>query len=198
MTPYEAWILQGRPIYARLPRAKYNIEDQANPSNWLTRWFDEMLMGLKADLDDLPRQLDATTCDPEWLDFVAALSGFTGQYWDKNWPLSAKRTIAENANEIWANKGSRETLEFLFAAFALQTQIYMTDGFYADVTELDGWLEQGSYFFAVLVPLTYLRESYSFKLVEKLTRLFSPIFCDSIVCYDGWYADFSVCGDLVF
>lgn len=198
MNPYEAWVLQGRPIYARLPRERYHVEDPENPSNWLTRWFDGLLVSTKTKLDDLPRQLNATTCDADWLDFVAALSGFTGQYWDKAWPVSAKRVIASNANYIWSNKGTKQVLQLVLSAFSLQGEIWQNAGFYAGVTKLPATIGAATFRYYVRVPIVYARTGYEFRLVERLNRLFAPVFCKSVVCYDKWYAGLSLAGDPVF
>jgi hypothetical protein len=198
MLTYEAWVTNARPIYARLPRVKYYIENPENPSNWLTRWFDELLIKTKATIDDLPRQLNAATCDADWLDFVAALSGFTGEYWEKAWPVAAKRIIAQNADRIWSNKGTKDILELILSAFNLQAEVYVTGGFYAGVTQLPGLLGSPTYQYFIYVPIVYLRTGREFRLIQKINRLFGPVFCESRVAYKGWFAGVSVAGDPVY
>lgn len=201
MNPKTAWVTDQRPIYSRLPQIsqRYKAENPDNPTNWITLWFDELLVATKATIDDLPRQLNALTCDPEWIDFVAYLSGFSGEYWDKSWNLATKRAIASRANWIWANKGTREVLEYLFNALNLSAAIWINSGFYVDESLLDiDTLSEPQYQYFVTVPLSYDRDGAQFRLAEKINRLFGPIVCDSSVCYDAFYVDFSVVGDPIF
>ena len=139
MNPKRAWIVDERPIYSRLPQIsqRYKAENPENPSNWLTRWFDELLVGTKTKIDDLPRQLNALTCDADWIDFVAYLSGFSGEYWDKAWSMATKRAIASKANWIWSNKGTKAVLEYILNAVNLSAVIWLADDAVFDVDDLD-------------------------------------------------------------
>lgn len=199
-SPKVAWVDEQRPIYARLPKInqRYQAENPENPTNWITRWFDELLVQTKTTLDDLPRQLNALTCDEEWIDFVAYLGGFTGEYWDKSWPLGSKRLIASEANWIWSNKGTRQVLEYLFAALNLDVTIWAGEQFYPDVTPLPAFLGEPTYQYWAIVPITYLRTSPEYRLADRINRLFGAVVSDSRVVYDGFYPGLSYPGDPVF
>lgn len=193
----EAWET-GRPIYSRLPGINGGYTDNA-PADWLTDFWDGLLVALKGKIDDLPRQLNPDTCDPDWLDFLAPLCGFTGEYWDKAWSEDRKRSLLRNSYTlIWSNKGSEAVLSFLLDTFDINHEIWLGDSFLLGVTELPGTLGSPEWQYYILLPLQYLRESVEFRLVEKLNRLYGPVFADSTVAYDAFYCGFSVCGDPIF
>jgi phage tail P2-like protein len=201
VNPKTAWIIDKRPIYSRLPQIsqRYKAENPANPGNWITQWFDELLVKTKASIDDLPRQLNALTCDADWIDFVAYLSGFSGEYWDKAWSMATKRAIASKANWIWSNKGTQEVLEYIIAAVGLSAVIWLADDGTFDVDNLDEIsFGEPQYQYFIQVPFSYDRDGMSFRLAEKINRLYGPIVCDSAVCYDGIYLDYSEFGDAFF
>jgi len=201
MNPKRAWIVDERPIYSRLPQIsqRYKAENPENPSNWLTRWFDELLVGTKTKIDDLPRQLNALTCDADWIDFVAYLSGFSGEHWDKAWSMATKRAIASKANWIWSNKGTKAVLEYILNAVNLSAVIWLADDAVFDVDDLDvASFGEPQYQYFIQVPFSYDRNGAQFRLAEKINRLYGPIVCDSAVCYDGIYLDYSEFGDVFF
>lgn len=201
MNPKQAWIIDKRPIYSRLPQIsqRYNGEDFENPSQWITRWFDELLVATKATIDDLPRQLNALTCDADWIDFVAYLSGFSGEYWDKSWSMATKRAIACKSNWIWSNKGTQAILEYIIAAVGLSAVIWLGEGFVIGESIIgETTLGEPEYQYFIQVPFLYDRDGAQFRLAEKLNRLYGPIVSDSAVCYDGFYIGFSVVGDPIF
>ncbi|MBE9178660.1 hypothetical protein IQ268_08820 [Oculatella sp. LEGE 06141] len=199
---YEAW-QSGRPIYSRLPGVNegYRKEEGEPIADWLTVYFDELLIATKTTVGDLPRQLNPATCDPAWLDFLRLLCGFTGEYWDKAWSDEVKRSLIANAFDgvdIWANKGSEVVLAYLLELFDIDHEVWLGASFLVGISELPGTLGSPEWVYYLLLPLKYLRESSEFKLAEKLNRLYSPAFCDSLVCYDAFYVGFSACGDPVF
>jgi hypothetical protein len=201
MNPKQAWIIDKRPIYSRLPQIsqRYKGENPASPSNWITQWFDELLVKTKASIDDLPRQLNALTCDADWIDFVAYLSGFSGEYWDKSWSMATKRAIASRANWIWSNKGTQAVIEYMIAAVGLTAVIWLGEGFVIGESIIgETTLGEPEYQYFIQVPFLYDRDGAQFRLAEKLNRLYGPIVSDSAVCYDGFYIGFSVVGDPIF
>lgn len=201
-TTHEAWIVEQRPIYSRLPgiNGRYQTEEKGNTADWLTVYFDELLIATKANVDDLPRQLNPSTCDAvPWLDFLAELCGYRGEYWDKAWPVPVKRSLLQNAfTLVWANKGSRAVIDFVLDLFAIAHDIWLGDGFLAGITTLPGTVGAPEWRYYIRLPLQYLRNGSEFKLAEKINRLYGPVFCDSRVAYKQFYAGFSVAGDPVF
>lgn len=110
-----------------------------------------------------------------------------------------KRSLLRNAYTlIWANKGSEAVLRFLINLFDISHEIWLGDSFLLGISELPGTLGSPEWAYYILLPLAYLRESVEFRLTEKLNRLYSPAFADSLVAYDAFYCGFSQCGDPIF
>lgn len=199
METAEAW-RSGRPIYSRLPGVNGQYQDEVGGTiaDWLTAHSDLTLSQTQSKILDLPRQLNPSTCDESFLDFLAILNGFTGEYWDKNWPTAAKRSILIKANWIWENKGSKIVLEYLLGVFAIDSGIWEATAFYAGVTKLPATIGEPDFRYMVTLPLKYLRNSPEFKLAQKINKLFGPVVCESRTCYKKFYAGFSVAGDPCF
>lgn len=195
----------GRPIYDRLPgqNETYNKEnptaDDPAIADWLTSPWDELLTGLRTTIDNIPQDmLDPATAKAENLDWLAQLCGFTGDYWDSNWPVAVKRSlIANSLNYIWENKGTRDLLEWLIALFELEASVYQVGSWLAGISVVGDPIGdvESVFQYYIVVSLDYLRTSTQWKLLERLNRLYGPVYSDSRVCYDGFYAGFSVVGD---
>lgn len=179
-TTYEAWST-GRPILSRLPEVYQDNE----VSDYLTIYWDELLTSLKFKIDDLPRQLSPLTCDDKWLDFLAPLCGFTGNYWDTNWKPSSKRILLSNAYLfIWKNKGTRVVLSFVLNALEIEHLIWEGSNFILGVSQLDKTsLGNAAWEYKILLPGKYKLNGYEFKLAEKINKLFGPLWCGSEVTY---------------
>ncbi len=199
----------GKPIYDRLPgdNEGYRKDQQwdgydptTDVALWLTEPWDSLLMELKGKIDNLPiTHLDPAAADPENLDWLAQLCGFTGEYWQTDWAVLVKRQlIANSLNFIWINKGTRPLLEWLISLFGLQVRIYLLGEFLAGINAAGDLLGGDPFNYYLLVKLAYLRNSPEWALVEKLNKLYGPVFCESRVCYEQFYAGFSVAGDPVF
>lgn len=199
METSQAWASK-RPIYARLPgvNGQYQSEEGETIANWLTAHSDRILVDVQGKVLDMPRQLSAQFCDESFLDFLAVLGGFTGEYWDKNWTANQKRLILIKTNWIWENKGSKIVISYLIDAFNIDHSVWEESAFYAGVTILPGAIGEPDFRYMVTMPLKYLRNSNEFKLAEKINHLFGPIVCESRVCYEKFYAGFSVAGDPCF
>jgi hypothetical protein len=113
--------------------------------------------------------------------------------------MATKRAIASQANWIWSNKGTQEVLEYIIAAVGLSAAIWLADDGTFDVDNLDEIsFGEPQYQYFIQVPFSYDRDGVNFRLVEKINRLYGPIVCDSVVCYDGIYLDYSEFGDAFF
>jgi hypothetical protein len=201
----------GRPIHDRLPGALeayrkdedwdgYDAAVDPPIGRWLTAAWDGLLMDTKVAIEGIPaNMLDPATAKPEFLDWLAQLCGFTGDYWDTTWSVPVKRQlIARSLDYIWENKGTRELLEWLFTLFDLQVQVYLIGDFLAGVNAAGDPVSGGRDFeYFLLVSLAYLPPSPYWSLVERLNRLYAPVYASSTQCYDHFYAGFSSAGQPV-
>lgn len=200
-----AWETQ-RPIYHRLPIAegKYQVADddtELDPvADWLTKPLDANLISVKAAVQNFYQNyLDPDTANPENLDWLAQLCGFTGEYWETNWSVQSKRSLIKNSYTfIWENKGSRKVIEFMLSTFALEGKIYLLGEFLAGRNLAGDALGGEALEYFLLVPLKYLRISYEWRLANKINRLYSPCYVKSLVCYSQFTAGFSAAGEPVF
>jgi phage tail P2-like protein len=177
---YEAWS-SGRPIFSRLPE----VYQDNQLSDWLTVYWDEMLASLKSKIDDLPRQLSPLTCDENWLDYLAPLCGFTGEYWDRNWKASSKRLLLNNSYSfIWRNKGTRNVLSFVLNALEIDHIIWEGSKWVLGVSQVSiDILGTSAWEYKILLPNYYQYKGYEWKLAEKINRLYGPLWCGSEVRY---------------
>lgn len=207
-----AWA-SGKPVYNRLPGANEGYHKDENPdvvrdvddndppvALWLTDYWDAFLVGLKGKLDEVrDRQMDPMLCDPEWLDVLAAMAGYTGGYWDRAWADEVKRVLVRDAfTKIWSNKGSEATLRHILTTFGLSYDIWMGDSLLAGVHSVPHIVGSPEWRYVIRVSLNYLRDSYEFKLAEKINRLYGPLFTDNRVAYKQFFAGFSVANDPTF
>jgi hypothetical protein len=201
----------GKPIYSRLPgeNSGYTKDEEfddydpiADPpiARWLTEFWDEMLVSTKLKADGIyTTHLNPVTADAANLDWLAQLCGFTGEYWQSTWPESAKRALIANSFDfIWPNKGTKMLFEWLFETFSVNARIYELDEFLADINSAEDLLGGSPLNYYIVVSLLYLRDSSTWRLIELLNRTYGPVYHESRVCYDDFYADFSVTGDPVF
>ncbi|MCC5644808.1 phage tail protein [Nostoc sp. CHAB 5824] len=197
---------QGRPIYKRLPIAeeKYQVspdDPELDPvADWLTLPVDEYLVAIKTAVDNFYADyLDPTTAAFENLDWLAQLCGFTGEYWETSWTEAQKRSLITNAfTFIWESKGTRAVLEYLLETFGIQGKIYLLGEFLAGRNVAGDALGGEPLEYFLLLPLSYLRTSYQWRLAVKFNRLYGPVYVKSTVCFSQFYCGFSVAGDPVF
>jgi len=198
-----------KPIYDRLPgdNEGYRRDQQwdgyepdLDAAYWLTKPWDTFLVETKEKIDDFYADyLDPVTAKEEYLDWLAQLAGFTGAYWDAQWPTAIKRQLILNSYSfIWPNKGTYDLFVWLFNLFTLEATVFMIGDVLADISTLPAQISHGNLRYWIVVRLIYLRTSKEWALLERLNDLFGPVFAESRVLYDQFYADFSIAGDLVF
>lgn len=188
-----------RPIYDRLPAESGAY--QGNPIvDAITTPYDALLMQWRDLVMDFEANfLNPATCRADALDWLAQLCGFTGEYWDPNWADAQKRELISKSHLfIWPNKGTQILLEYLFDLFAINARIYQIGQFLAGVNVAGDVIGGELMRYWILMPLAYRRSGAEWELVERFNRLYMPCFADSRVCYDQFYAGFSVAGDPVF
>ncbi len=197
---------QGRPIYKRLPVAeeKYQVsldDPELDPvADWLTLPIDEYLIAVREAVDNFYADyLDPATSASENLDWLGQLCGFTGEYWETSWTEAQKRSLIANAfTFIWESKGTRAVLEFLLETFAIAGKIYLLGEFLAGRNVAGDALGGEPLEYFLLLPLSYLRTSYQWRLAVKFNRLYGPVYVKSTVCFSQFYCGFSCAGDPVF
>ena len=188
-----------RPIYARLPSEaeKYN----GNPAvDALCQPFDSILIQYRAALSNFERDfLNPDTARSDALDWLGQLCGFTGKFWQADWTDAQKRLLIKNSHSfIWNNKGTYRLLYWLLnTVFAIPAQIYQVGDFLADISAADDDLGGDQLQYYVLMPITYQTTDKAWLLSTRLNYLYMPIFCDSAIVYDAFYADMSSANDPV-
>jgi len=189
-----------RPIYARLPSEaeKYN----GNPAvDALCQPFDSILVSYKSAIDNFERDfLNADTARSDALDWLAMNCGFTGNFWGTDWSDAQKRLLIKNSHSfIWNNVGTERLLIWLLnTVFAIPAQIFSVGQFLADINAADDDLGGDQLQYYVLMPITYQTTDKAWLLATRLNYLYMPIFCDSAIVYDAFYADMSSADDPVF
>lgn len=189
-----------RPIYGRLPEESQQYQGN-DAADWLTLPWDELLTNSRGLAQNFyATHLNPATADAANLDWLAQLSGYTGAYWDTEWPVSVKRTlIAQAFSRVWPEKGSRALLEWIIALFGLEMRVYILGDFLAGFSAAGDTLGSDSGFeYFLRVRLIYRRQGPQWALLERLNRLYSPVYVTSLVCYEQFYAGYSAAGEPVF
>lgn len=189
-----------RPIYGRLPEESQQYQGN-DAADWLTLPWDDLLANSRGLAQNFyTTHLNPATADAANLDWLAQLSGYTGAYWDSQWPVAVKRTlITEAFSRVWPEKGSRALLEWIIALFGLEMRVYVLGDFLAGYSAAGDTLGSDSGFeYFLRVKLIYARNGSQWALLERLNQLYSPVYVTSQVCYQQFYAGFSVAGDPVF
>jgi hypothetical protein len=201
----------GKPIYGRLPgeNSGYTKDedfDDYDPivdppiARWLTEFWDEFLTDTRYRASHLyASHLNPETAYRANLDWLAQLSGFTGDYWNATWHEYFKRSLIANSfNFIWPNKGTKYLFSWLFGLFGYNALIFQLGEFLAGINVAGDTLGGKPLQYYVVVSLSYLRTSEEWNQIELLNRIYGPVYQDSRVCYNAFYAGFSVAGDPVF
>lgn len=182
MDTAQAWST-GRPIFSRLPDCYKN--ENSSVADWLTSFFDDLLISTKDKVDDIPRQLDPSLCDSNWLDFLAPLCGFYGQYWDKYWNDNHKRNLLINSyKKIWSNKGSKSCLSTVLTCFEIPHAILSKGDFVLGSSKLSlDELGKTPWEYTIYLNSFYTSTPTA-DLVRKLNKLFGPCWCKSNIQFD--------------
>lgn len=192
----------GTPVYDLLAGDSEPLrnENKSGIAWWLTRPLDEFLAGLRLKLiDEAARQADPLRCDPDRLDYLSRLAGYSGIYWDTSWPVDTKRLLIYYAfTLVWPYKGSAKVLSFVLDAFGIEHTLWQGSELLADITPLPAKIGIPQLKYYILLPLKYRRKGWHFKMAEKIDYLFGPAFCDSKVVYEDFFADISQAGEPVF
>lgn len=154
---------QGRPIFRRLPICGYQDN---TPVEWLTRWPDTESCNARLKIDHLRCQVDPRNCDSEWLDWLAQLAGYTGEYWDPVWPDSVKRELIANAyTAVWPNLGTQYCLDFVL-----------------DTLEIQHYWNVGILQYELILPTEYQNKP-KHRIAELFLRLYGPAISRGVVVF---------------
>jgi len=179
---FEAW-RTGRPILNNLPGINGGYSDN-DLSDWLTAYWDNLVVRLKVGVDDVPRQIDPLTCDERWLDFIAIPTGWVGLYWDVTWPVAAKRTLLANSLDfIWPEKGSSAVLSFVLTALSITHEIQQGESFIIGRNEVGDELGEIAWDYTIVLPTAYQNTPVA-QEVARINNLFGPLWCSSRIVYD--------------
>ncbi|MDZ7922520.1 MAG: phage tail protein [Marinagarivorans sp.] len=183
---YEAW-KDSRPVFNRLPGI--NGSYQCNVlSQYLTAFPDNELASAKLiALDDIERQADPLRCDAIWLDFLASLCGWHGEYWDANWPEPAKRILLANSYTlIWPKYGTPEVLSFVLNTLGVRHVIQQGQSFIIGRETVGDRLGAIAWEYDIVLPTSFFNSDLQ-KLTKQINRLFGPIWCRSRILFDDDY-----------
>lgn len=183
MNTYEAWS-SGRPILSRLPGINGGYSENA-VAEWLTDYPDRILLETKFNaIDDIPRQLEPLNCDEDWLDYLAILYGFYGDYWDRNWKADSKRILLYRAYDfIWPNKGSKEVLSYVLSALEIRHLIVQANSFIIGIGQVGDPLGYNAWEYDIYLPSEYFDKPEEF-LTRKINDLYGPCWCRSRVLFN--------------
>ena len=164
-------------------------------ARWLCGPWDQLKLGSRDVIDDLPRQLDPLECDAEWLDYLAGLCGFTGPYWDRDWPVGAKRKLLDQSfNLIWPYKGTSRVLSYVLIAFDIQHTIQEGSSFIIGVDEVGEELGLIAWDYTIVLPYSYYRTEKE-ALTRRLDRLYGPCWCTRRIVFEtNFFETYEVLG----
>lgn len=192
-----SWEL-GQPIFKRLPVYGYQDNEDVEA---ITTPMDEFLIGVLDALHNVTDEWNPETCREDFLDYLAALCGFIDGYWDKGFPVEAKRKlIGESFATLWPNRGSRQAIEFVLETLLGEenVDVWTRGEFLLDVTSMPGELSQPEWEYYIRVKPVFPREGNEFRLAERINYLYGVAHCESRVVYDAFYLELSLLGDLLF
>ena len=179
---FEAWRTE-RPILNNLPGINGGYSDN-DLSDWLTAYWDNLVVRLKVGVDDVPRQINPLTCDVRWLDFIAIVTGWVGLYWDVTWPVAAKRTLLANSLDfIWPEKGSSAVLSFVLTALSITHEIQQGESFIIGRNEVGDELGEIAWDYTIVLPTAYQNTPVA-REAARINGLFGPLWCSSRIVHD--------------
>lgn len=200
---------EGRPVFNRLPRYGWiDIDPDAPPvADWITAAYDSVLIELQQAILNFPRDyIDPTTARPDALDWLAQLSGYTGEYWDATWPVAIKRQLITDAQAIvWRYKGTLYLLQYLLDLFSLSARPRLRGQWRIGVSKIGDPIGGGLLIYSIILGSAtdpgYPRASDAWRLIERFNRLYMPAWCAPVTLngnflhYHRWRIGRSMVGD---
>lgn len=172
-----------RPIRDRLPGTNGGYQNEV--CEWFTAYWDDEVVALLDYLDNF--DVNPGTCEARFLDWLAAMFGFSGVYYNTTWPESTKRALLARAFDlIWPNKGSSMVLSYVITSFGIPVVITEGTAFILGTSEVGDSLGDIAWTYTIYLPTRYFR-SPTEVLVRELDRLYSPAWCKGEVVFDDTY-----------
>lgn len=174
------------PQLAYTPINAVEYSQQAAIVTALTQGVQEILeeMQLKAQLFGLWMD-DPDLCDPEWLDFLAYLNGWGGDYWDGSWEPTIKRALIKNSDWVWRNQTTPAILPYLFGVFGLQATLKRSRGWILGPTPTGTKFPQtlsGDWKnVKIQVPANYKPSTREYQLVKQITETWKPAWVEFLI-----------------
>lgn len=185
---------QTRPVFNRLPIKGY----QDNPLvDWLLQAYDDKLVAVGQQVEQLHKKLDPATTDPEYLDWLAAMVGMVDPYYDPSWPVAVKRLAVAKANEIFSLRGTLAGLKLALDIHSIPYQINASSDLRLPFKLPAVFGTTNSTVFVIL-PLSIPRTSRPFIEAKKAISNYTSINTPVRACYDKFYVGFSQIGDPLF
>jgi hypothetical protein len=187
-----------RPIRYSLPGLFGKYSENA-ATDYLTLYWDKLLVDSKAKIDGLDEQLSPLTCEEDFLPLLAVLSGFTGEYDITNYPAEAQRNLIDQSYSfIWRYKGSQMVLLYVLQQLNFDALVWSGARLIAGETQVPHTIGKQGFKSFVLLPIKFFRQTQEWELAESIVELYSPAYSDCSLCYDAFFAGFSVAGDPAF
>lgn len=155
-------------------------------SDAVTYFWDQELVYLLEKIKDVERQIDPVRCDPEWLDFLAPLFGFTEEFWDRSWSVNSKRALLKNAYsgvDIWARKGTADVLSFVLSSLEIKNEVIQNGSFIIGTDTVGEPIGRIAWDYTIYLPAIYQNTPIE-KLTKRINELFGACYCQSRIIYD--------------
>lgn len=187
-----------RPIYKSLPSI-FETYQGNDAVDYITQFWDELLIDTKANVDDVERQLDPLTCDEEYLPLLSYVTGFTGKYSILNYTVEQQRTLISRAFDfIWRYKGTEQVLTFILDTLEIPHIIWYSNFLLADISTVPHTIGEGNYKAYILLSISVTRNGDIWNKALLNRELYTAAFSETTLAYDCFYADYSAAGDPVF
>jgi hypothetical protein len=189
----------GRPVRYSLPGlfGKYSENDA---TDYLTRYWDNLLVESKAKIDSLDEKLCPLSCGEEnFLPLLAVITGFVGEYDITNYPIEVQRNLIDQSYSfIWRWKGSEKVLLYLLGQLGFNAVVWTGARLLAGETEVPHTIGKQGFKSFILLPIKFFRQTPEWELAESIVDLYTPAYSDDRLCYDAFFAGLSVAGDPTF
>lgn len=188
--------LDSKPVLSQLPRKGYqdNLAVQS-----LVAFADIKLTAIADQLQNFYKELDPTTANEKYLDYLAYLVGLSGNYWDSRWTPEIKRKlIAASHTYLWSSKGTLGVLKFVLDVHGISYDIWTDDTLQIPFRIGDNLANGNSFRFFIRLDKKYNRTSPGWIEAVRTAKNFAPAVVQHRICYKGFIIGASNVGDPVF